>query len=267
MSMLRYLYPAVCAAVLTGAGAVHAAPVDLTGWAENGLVNNGAGIWTVQPGNDSVIQSRNGNPTVFYDATPAGASAQGEQLSGSIEVLTTGDDDFVGFVLGYQNNEINSTTADFWLIDWKQNDQNPAVDGLALSHVFGDLTTTSGSGTGGWWNHADPINEAARGTNLGSTGWNDQQKYTFDLTFTEDLIEVFVDGQLEISYSSTDHGSTFTDGSFGFYNFSQAQVEYAGITQTTLPPTTPPAVPLPAGLPLMLVGIGAFGWMRRRQAA
>ncbi|MFL4468348.1 VPLPA-CTERM sorting domain-containing protein [Tateyamaria armeniaca] len=252
---------AMTATAVVLSGAAYAAPVDLTGWAENGRPNNGAGTWTVQPGNDSVIQSRNGNPTVFYDATVAGANAQGKQLSGSIEVLTGGDDDFIGFVLGYQANEINSTNADFWLIDWKQNDQNPAVDGLALSHVSGDLTGTSGSGTGGWWNHAAPINEVARGINLGSTGWNDLQEYNFDLTFTNNLIEVFVDGVLEISYSSATHGSLFTDGAFGFYNFSQSQVKYAGITEDTLPP-----VPLPAGLPLLLAGLGAFGLMRRRQA-
>lgn len=200
--MLRYVsLTALAVAIPLAAGAAPVA-VDLTGWTENGLRGNGAGTWTVQPGNDSVVQSRDGDPTVFYDATTSGASARGEQLSGTIRVNTTGDDDFVGFVLGYQEDEINSTSADFWLIDWKQNDQSPAVDGLALSHVNGDLTTTSGSSFGGWWNHVDPINEVARGSTLGSTGWDDLTTYTFDLTFTADLIEVFVDGNLEISYTS-----------------------------------------------------------------
>ena len=126
---------------------------------------------------------------------------------------------------------------------------------------FRDATSkgTRGSGTGGWWNHAAPINEVARGTNLGSTGWNDLQECNFDLTFTNNLIEVFVDGVLEISYSSATHGSAFTDGAFGFYNFSQSQVRYAGITQDVLPP-----VPLPGGL-LLLGGLGVFGVMRRRK--
>ena len=35
-----------------------AAPVNLTGWIENGLEgNNGAGTWTVGSGNDNVYQS------------------------------------------------------------------------------------------------------------------------------------------------------------------------------------------------------------------
>ena len=34
-----------------------------------------------------------------------------------------------------------------------------------------------------------------------------------------------------------------------------------------LPSPKPPAVPLPAGLPLLLAGLGAFAWVRRRQSA
>ena len=78
------------------------------------------------------------------------------------------------------------------------------------------------------------------------------------MTFTDSLIEVFVDGELEIS-----HSGSFADGAFGFYNFSQSQVRYAGITEEVLPAP----VPLPAGLPLLVAGLGAFGWMRRRQKA
>ena len=234
-----------------------AAPVDLSGWTENGLPNNNAGTWTVQGTNsDSVVQSRNGDPTVFFDPT---ANSQGTSLGGSITVETTGDNDFIGFVLGYQSNEINSTNADFWLIDWKQADQFQGLAGLALSEVSGDLTTTSSSFSGGWWDHAGPISEVQRAANLGRTGWNDNQTYLFDIIFTSTLIEVKVDGVTELSYAGS-----FTDGSFGFYNFSQSQVRYAGITQDVVP-TTP--VPLPAALPLLAGGLGILGlagWRRRK---
>lgn len=250
--MIRSL---VTAAFLTAVpAAAFAAPVDLTGWIENGLGgNNGAGTWTVQSGNDSVRQSINGSPTVFFEP---GTNSQGTSLSGTIEVDTTSDDDFVGFVLGYQADEFNSSSADFWLIDWNQAvNGSSAPAGLALSHVTGDLSSASNND---FWQHAGTVDEVARGTNLGATGWADRTEYTFDLTFTDSLIEVFVDGVLEISYAGT-----FGDGAFGFYNYSQSSVVYAGITADVLPS----AVPLPAGLPLLLAGLGAFGWMRRRQAA
>lgn len=193
---------------------------------------------------------------MFFDP---GSNSQGTKLGGEITVETTSDDDFVGFVLGYQDGEINSTNADFWLVDWKQRDQSPAVDGLALSHVKGDLTTINASSFGGWWNHVDPINEVQRGATRGSTGWADNTKYTFDIVFTSTLIEVKVNGVTEISYSGL-----FSDGSFGFYNFSQRSVRYSGITQVVVPPTTSP-VPLPAGLPLLLAGLGGLIMVRRKR--
>lgn len=237
----------------------NAASVDLSTWDENGYQgNNGAGTWVVQgTNNDSVLQTLNGNPTVFFEP---GSNAQGTSLSGEVTVETTGDDDFIGFVLGYQDGEFNSTNADFWLIDWKQISQNAnggfAPVGLALSHVTGDIANANSNPFVTLWNHDGPVNEVERATSLGSTGWADNQTYTFDLTFTDSLIEVFVDGNLEIS-----HAGSFTDGSFGFYNFSQNPVRYAGIVEDVLPS----AVPLPATLPLLLAGFGFLGFASRRK--
>ena len=54
---------------------------------------------------------------------------------------------------------------------------------------------------------------------------------------------------------------SFSDGSFGFYNYSQANVRYAGITEEVIPPT----IPLPATLPLLAGAIaGVIGLRRRR---
>jgi len=242
----------------------HAAAVDLSGWKENGHPNNSAGTWTVQGGgNDSVFQSINGRPTVFFND---GNNAQGKELAGEITVETTADDDFIGFALGYQDGEINSASADFWLIDWKQGNQDGQTAGLALSHVFGDLSSGLNTGTSGdWWQHSGPINEKLRASTLGTTGWADNVTNEFTLEFTSSLIKVSVNGTTELEYTSSDNGGVaFTDGSFGFYNFSQTNVRYAGITEDVAPSAP---VPLPASLPLMLAGLGAFALFRRRNSA
>ena len=184
-------------------------PVDLSGWA-----SEGSGNWTVAGDNNSVFQSQNGQPTVFFEP---GTTSQGEALSGQITVETTGDDDFIGFVLGYSSGELSS--GDFWLIDWKQNDQGSAFDGLSLSYVGAGAVGTD------YWEHSGAVSELQRAANLGSTGWADQVTYEFDLVFTNDLIQVYVDDVLEINYSGT-----FSDGAFGFYNYSQGSVSYAGLT-------------------------------------
>ncbi|WP_135503803.1 VPLPA-CTERM sorting domain-containing protein [Roseovarius aestuariivivens] len=251
---------ASCAFALLIPISAQAASVDLSTWKENGYPNNNAGTWTVQGvNNDSVLQSKNGTPTIFFDN---GNNAQGKQLAGQITVETTIDDDFVGFVLGYQDGEITSAVADFWLIDWKQGDQAGRTKGLALSHVTGDLTSTQTSTSGEWWQHGAPIVEKQRATKLGNVGWADNTTYNFSLEFTASLIKVIVDGNVELELTSAQHGSAFTDGSFGFYNFSQERVRYAGITEDIAP-----SIPLPASLPLLLAGFGALGLMRRRQKA
>lgn len=260
--MKTYLL-ATCVAVLPVSG--FAGSVDLSSWIENGFKgNNGAGTWTVQgANNDTVRQSINGEPTVFFES---GSNAQGTSLAGSITPQTSGDDDFIGFVLGYQDGELNSTSADFWLIDWKQGTQNVggsvAPRGLALSHVTGDIQNGPGS-FDSFWGHEATVNEVQRAATLGSTGWSDPTTYTFDLVFTADLIQVKVGGNVELNYTSAQHGSQFTDGAFGFYNFSQDPVLYAGITEDVV--VTPSAVPLPASSLLLLGGMGGLVAMRRRR--
>ncbi len=245
-------------------------PVDLTGWIENGFKgNNGAGTWNVQPGNDSVLQSTNGLPTVFFKP---GSNAQGTALSGTIKVNTSSDDDFIGFFLGYQDGELNSNSADFWLIDWKQGNQSGASRGLALSHVSGDIAN-GGNADPVFWEHTGTVSEVQRAANLGDTGWADFQEYSFDLIFTPTQIQVKVDGVVELDYAGS-----FSDGAFGFYNYSQANVLYAGITEEELPDpcdTNPPGqggcpptgeVPVPGTLGLL--GLGLLGLTRvgRRRA-
>lgn len=251
--MKRFIAAAAFAIALPTASL--AATVDLSGWTAEEGNGSPAANWTVQGTNsDSVFQSQNSRPSIFFNP---GSNDQGQALKGQITVETTGDDDFIGFVLGYNTGEFDSSTADFWLIDWKQGDQpfygnigSAGSAGLALSHVTGNVGAAPESD---FWNHLGTVNEVARATNLGSTGWADKTTYDFELVFTSSLIEVFVNGQKEISYAGS-----FTDGSFGFYNYSQNAVRYAGITEEAV-------VPLPASLPLLLAGLGIFGVMRRRK--
>lgn len=102
------LSAAVAASMLAALPAQAAAPVDLSTWTVEGT-----GTWNVQPGNDSVIQTVNGNPTVFY----SDFNSFGNQLSGTIRVNTTGDDDFIGFVVGFNPGDLTAASSNFLLID------------------------------------------------------------------------------------------------------------------------------------------------------
>lgn len=231
-----------------------AAPTNLTDWTREGT----GGTWTRAPDNNSVTQSVNGDPTVFY----SDFNAFGRQLSGTIRVNNTADDDFIGFVVGFNPGELTGP-GEFYLIDWKQSDQNFgsfgfAPRGLALSRV----TTGLGDNAGGW-SHAPAfgITELSRAATLGATGWADFATYTFDIAYTATNLTVAVDGVEQFNLNGN-----FTDGRFGFYNYSQAGVTYAGISDIILPPPNPGAVPEPASWAMLIFGFGLVGATMRRKA-
>ncbi|MEM7253093.1 MAG: PEP-CTERM sorting domain-containing protein [Pseudomonadota bacterium] len=205
-----------------------AMPVDLSTWVAEG----GSSSWNVEAGNDSVLQTVNGAPTIFYD--PAATSTQGTALTGNISVTTTSDDDFIGFVLGYDAGEVFSSTANFILVDWKQALQSGWEPGLAIHHISDGSNGNSTDVDGSYWGHTDgEVTQIQRAATLGDTGWDDLTPYEFSIVFTADLIEVAVDGMTELSITPGDVPgiSSFDDGSFGFYNYSQPNVRYNAIAQ------------------------------------
>ncbi len=228
--------------VLMVAVSANAAPVDLSSW-----IKEGNGNWILQSGNNAVLQTDNGPPTVFHN----GQDSQGKTLSGKIRVQGS-DDDYIGFVLGYNAGDLNNPNADYILIDWKKQDQNfygVAKKGLAISRVTGELKDDAGA-----WAHDSSmgVTELQRGATLGSTGWEYDIDYDFDITFTPNLIEVYVNNNLELSITGS-----FNDGSFGFYNYSQANVLYSAIDENV--------VPIPGAVWLFGPGLGALFFAKKKK--
>ena len=235
-------------------------PVDLTSW-----IANGGGSWSLQSSNTAAYQSQNSPPTVFHNDA---ASSQGQALKGTIQVSSgAADDDFVGFVLGYHDGDIagSNTAQDYLLIDWKQVDQVWNA-GLSISRVTGDINTCGTCTSSDAWTHSGVVDFITRsnasGAAYASTGWTKGTLYDFDIQFNANRVKVFVDGQLELDVLPSDAGvSSFADGAFGFYNFSQPQVTYAGLTTRSIPT----GVPLPPALPMLAAGLGLLGVLGRRR--
>jgi hypothetical protein len=220
-----------------------AVQVDLTTWASSSYAavsGFGAGNWNVASDGSSVVQTVNGQPTLFYSDFDAFKT----EVTGVIRVNTTSDDDFIGFVLGFQPGDTDTPAADYLLVDWKKGTQSfdfgspsctpgsVAAVGLSVSRVFGIPTADE------LWGHRNfdalcsdldsGVEELARANTLGSTSWASFTDYEFSFQFTATLLRVYVNGELEVEIDGD-----FSNGRLGFYNFSQAQVNYSAFTVAT----------------------------------
>lgn len=228
---------------------VQAGPVDLNTWVDEPA---GAGNWTVDGSGSFVDQTVNGAPTFFR----GNLSALNQTLTSKIQVRTGGDDDFIGFAIGFDAGDATSASADYLLLDWKQNNQSPAIRGLAVSRVRGLRTSNND-----FWQHVNSVEELARATNLGSTGWADNVEYEFTINFTANSLQVLVDGVEEFNFLAADvgDGTAFNGGNFAFYNYSQGSVRYSAVTQDVF------AVSEPGTIAVVVVGLIGLGAIRRRK--
>lgn len=221
-----------------------AADVDLSTWTAESYSSESfvdPSEWVLEPGNLNVSQVNNGEATFFI----SDFDAFGSVVQGKIEVLPTGDDDYIGFALGILPGDPINTNANYLLVDWKGGNQtfdfpapsctpgHTAAAGLAVSRVTGIPTSDE------IWGHTDDnascspsgqgLTELQRALTLGNTAWVSNREYTFSFEFTASSLKVFVDGVLEI-----DLNGAFNNGRLAFYNFSQDVVRYSGFTTTPL---------------------------------
>ncbi|MEM8555943.1 MAG: hypothetical protein AAGF71_14100 [Pseudomonadota bacterium] len=236
-------------------------PVDMGSWVGEGTT------WSLSQNGTVATQTSNSPTSVFF----TGAGDFGKRYSGNIRVNTKGDDDFIGFVFGYRSGDISGPNApsgpnavvDYILIDWKQANQSGGIEGMAASHVTGNIysignngTTTTGSDA---WRHRGSVEEIARANTRGDTGWADKTSYRFTADFDTDRIRLFINDTLEFDLMPDQIGATaFADGSFGFYAFSQTHTEFSAVEVDDLSD-----VPLPAGLTLIAGGLATLGLVRR----
>jgi hypothetical protein len=230
-------------------------PVDLSSWTviQYELFDQPDARWTLSAGNTVATQSVNADASILL----SDFSVSGLQIQGSWRVNTTSDDDFMGFVFGYQGR------GDFYLFDWKQSDQSDplgfAERGMSVKRV--NRASGDPTGTDLWPSSGSAEVDILRHN---TTTWNEFTDYQFTLNFdgNGNFAIVVKEGATTLeSWVVSD--SSFLSGQFGFYNYSQGDVVYSGFTtQDDPPPIVPETSTVVTMLSLGLVTAGT--WFRRR---
>lgn len=197
---------------------------DLRSWKEESY-KAGSADWKVSANGEQVVQSKNGDPTFFYsDFTVFNTKVSGKIIPGN-----SGDDDFIGFALGFNPGDTTNQNANFILIDWKKGTQayggGTANLGLAVSLVSGVPPLTPDI-----WGHTGKVKELARAMTLGARGWTNNIEYKFDFVYTKSNLRIFVNDILEF-----DVNGNFSEGRIAFYNYSQDNVTYKGFETKIFP--------------------------------
>lgn len=197
--------------------------VDLNTWSRAATTTSGN--WVVNAAGTSVEQTINGQPSFFVSPQ----EFINVRMRGTFRTTNT-DDDFMGFVFGWQDPTlISGTTWDFdgYLFDWSQVPHFNANAGRYLVRLDGVMN----QGGGSWWNHAPTPQFSIVDSDIGAgTGWTRNVSYNFELTYLTDRIVIVINND-----TFFDVAGCFQPGKFGFYNYSQGNVFYSNFNYDILP--------------------------------
>ena len=250
---------AMVALVLAPAAQSQAAsvPVDLSTWSVVQYQFNAQpnANWVLSAGNTVADQTVNADASILLSDFDIAGTA----LDGSWRVNTSSDDDFMGFVFGYQDR------GSFYLFDWKQGSQSASGYGFAERGMSVKVVHTGAADpTRPQLWQSSPDSAAVTVLRHNTIGWADLTDYQFHLSFFPGIFQIRVSqGATELESWTVSDG-TYADGKFGFYNYSQGNVRYAGFTQED----DPPVIPEPITILATVCGLGGVGgYLRRRKAA
>ncbi|MCA9532925.1 MAG: DUF4215 domain-containing protein, partial [Myxococcales bacterium] len=208
--------------------------------------------WVLDADNRGVLETTNSHAGVYSTIIPADIG----EIVFDVRVEQTGDNDFIGWTIGYDMGEISTTSTpvgtDFLLFSWKQGQQNSGGNrrhsGLGLSRVTGP-----GSAGQYWVGNGGGLTMIAESTNYpiddslannGETvnGWDDNRWYRVNMIVTSTRVQVWIrEGNTTNTTNPANRGfpalnrtthlefdvtTAIPTGNFGLYAYSQPNVRF-----------------------------------------
>ncbi|MBW2255721.1 MAG: hypothetical protein JRI25_14120 [Deltaproteobacteria bacterium] len=184
--------------------------------------------WQVAEDGASVTQVVNADPSIFLSDTVL----KDQAIEGTWLVHGDSDDDFIGFVFGYQD------PGHTYVFDWKSAAQSGVPEGVAVKHLAapydgpptGQLPKGMppiGAANGTWDELAVPDGDPVTVLHRGEVeGWRHDHEYRFRLEQrgSDAVIDVW-EGERPLYSTRIEDAEV---GRFGFYNHSQGGVTYKG---------------------------------------
>lgn len=236
--------------VMAFSSTLFAAPIDLSAWRVQQFDFSGgqsAGKWVLSSNHETVTQVVNADPSMYLNNT----DQTSYEMEGSWKVTSAGDDDFIGFVFGYQDD------SHFYLLDWKQGNQSyvgkMAYEGFSVKKIA--APSKSQLSLADFWSSTNTAYSTILSSKYNtSAGWKVNTLYDFYLDFQPGEFQILISQNSNPLWDITVNNSAYTHGQFGFYNFSQANVQYSGFEQTGgVPVGTPlPVAPVVFGITSLL---------------
>jgi hypothetical protein len=203
-------------------------PVDLSKWSvvQYPVGGQGPAEWVLEQNNTVARQRKNADPSILV----SDFNFSNDQVRGGFRAdLPVADDDFMGFVFGYQDQQ------HYYLFDWKKATQSDGADGVAqvgmsVKIVDADAPLTVRD----LWN-TDTKGAQVRTIYHNSIPWEFGVDYDFSLEFHPGQFTIIVSRGATTLAEIQMQDSTYTTGKFGFYNFSQGPVSYSGFRHQIAP--------------------------------
>ncbi|MCA1780139.1 MAG: putative Ig domain-containing protein, partial [Xanthomonadaceae bacterium] len=196
-----------------GTGLSDPEPQVLRGWelAEFPSAHGGSPNWSFSGDGLTATQIGNNPPSTLL----GDFNAVNKRIEGTWLVATLSDDDFIGFVLGYQ--DIYKS----YLFEWKKNAQGNTPRGYSFN-IY-DLPSDGSEGAPDFQG-ANTVQGMSLHSN--DVGWISHRLYDYTIDYRPGDIKVSIreGGQILEEFQITD--DRLLDGRFGIFNFSQSNTVF-----------------------------------------